>query len=89
LEKETVRSFASNRLRARSPKRRGLSLSIGKTGIRALAHGLFESFKEKGIQRRHRYGRSHCKRRLEGCRSGRRAFLATSQSGEGLVDSGS
>lgn len=26
-----------------------LSLSIGKAGIRALAHGLFESFKEKGI----------------------------------------
>ena len=26
-----------------------LSLSIGKAGIRALAHGLFESFKDKGI----------------------------------------
>jgi NADP-dependent 3-hydroxy acid dehydrogenase YdfG len=26
-----------------------LSLSIGKAGIRALAHGLFDSFKEKGI----------------------------------------
>ena len=26
-----------------------LSLSIGKAGIRALAHGLFESYKEKGI----------------------------------------
>jgi short-subunit dehydrogenase len=26
-----------------------LSLSIGKAGIRALAHGLFESFKAKGI----------------------------------------
>ena len=26
-----------------------LSLSIGKAGIRALAHGLFESMKDKGI----------------------------------------
>jgi hypothetical protein len=26
-----------------------LSISIGKAGIRALAHGLFEPFREKGI----------------------------------------
>jgi NADP-dependent 3-hydroxy acid dehydrogenase YdfG len=31
------------------PSAEYLSLSIGKAGIRALAHGLFESFEEKGI----------------------------------------
>jgi short-subunit dehydrogenase len=34
---------------ALAPNAAYLSLSIGKAGIRALAHGLFESFKEKGI----------------------------------------
>jgi NAD(P)-dependent dehydrogenase (short-subunit alcohol dehydrogenase family) len=34
---------------ALAPNADYLSLSIGKAGIRALAHGLFESFKEKGI----------------------------------------
>lgn len=34
---------------ALSPNADYLSLSIGKAGIRALAHGLFDSFKEKGI----------------------------------------
>ena len=32
-----------------SPSPDYLSLSIGKAGIRALAHGLFDRFKEKGI----------------------------------------
>ncbi|WP_336489641.1 hypothetical protein [Methylobacterium nigriterrae] len=35
--------------RALQPHPDYLSLSIGKAGIRALALGLFESFKEKGI----------------------------------------
>ena len=34
---------------ASEPNPEYLSLSIGKAGIRALAHGLFESLKEKGI----------------------------------------
>jgi NAD(P)-dependent dehydrogenase (short-subunit alcohol dehydrogenase family) len=34
---------------ALEPNSEYLSLSIGKAGIRALAHGLFESLKEKGI----------------------------------------
>lgn len=34
---------------ALEPNAEYLSLSIGKAGIRALAHGLFESFREKGI----------------------------------------
>lgn len=34
---------------ALAPNAGYLSLSIGKAGIRALAHGLFESFQEKGI----------------------------------------
>ena len=34
---------------ALSPSPDYLSLSIGKAGIRALAHGLFEDFKEKGV----------------------------------------
>ena len=34
---------------ALSPNPDDLSLSIGKAGIRALAHGLFETFKEKGV----------------------------------------
>ena len=34
---------------ALEPNAEYLSLSIGKAGIRALAHGLFESLKEKGI----------------------------------------
>ena len=35
---------------ALEPNPEYLSLSIGKADIRALAHGLFESLKEKGIQ---------------------------------------
>ncbi len=34
---------------ALQPSANYLSLSVGKAGIRALALGLFESFKEKGI----------------------------------------
>jgi short-subunit dehydrogenase len=34
---------------ALAPNSDFLSVSIGKAGIRALAHGLFESFREKGI----------------------------------------
>lgn len=60
---------------ALEPNPEYLSLSIGKAGIRAMAHALFQSLKEKGIHvATHRHGGSPRIPWLEGCRSGRGAF---------------
>jgi short-subunit dehydrogenase len=64
---------------ALEPNPEYLSLSIGKAGIRAMAHALFQSLKEKGIHvATHRHGGSPRIPWLEGCRSGRGAFSRVS-----------
>jgi NADP-dependent 3-hydroxy acid dehydrogenase YdfG len=56
---------------ALEPNPEYLSLSIGKAGIHALAHGLFEKVEGEGYPRCHRYGRRPRFAWLQGCRSSR------------------
>ena len=63
-----------------------LSVSIGKAGIRALAYGLFEPFRDKGIHVATVTVCTFVSPEFEGCLIGRRTILAAVQPTERILD---
>ncbi|MGY2904172.1 SDR family oxidoreductase [Bradyrhizobium sp. URHC0002] len=63
-----------------------LSISIGKAGVRALAHGLFRTVPRKGNSRGDGNHLHLCFPGIQGSRIGGRALLATVQPAKGLLD---